>query len=354
MTVNNGSPGTLAGTPSITVNNGGTLALTNSDVLGYTTGKEALVINSGGQVLNNSTSGQRVTLQNTVTMTGGTLGGSSAGDGSGVYSFNTTAAVNATSDASGTAAVINAKFSLQAGPGTFNVTRGTATPAADLIINGAIVPFNGNASGVTKTGSGVLLLTAANTYTGATTVNAGSLFVSGGTAASYTGGVTASGTGTTFGGTGTVSGTVTVGSGSILAVGNQALATPTVGALTTGALTLSTGSTFNALLASSTSYSTLSASGMTALNGAFSISLTPGATFTNGSVLQLITSNVSGTFTNSSFVAGGYTFTADYTTNAGLFDVDVAPVPEPSTWIGGTAMVAIFGLAYRRRFARLG
>ena len=66
--------GELGGSPTVTVNSGGILNLTNQDTLGFTTGKEALVINSGGIVQNNAT-GKRDTLINTLTMTGGTLAG---------------------------------------------------------------------------------------------------------------------------------------------------------------------------------------------------------------------------------------------------------------------------------------
>ncbi|MES2439962.1 MAG: autotransporter-associated beta strand repeat-containing protein [Verrucomicrobiota bacterium] len=178
LTNGNNAGGALSGTPSITVNSGGTLVLMNQDTLGYTAGKEALVINSGGQVLNNSIGAQRNTLANTVTMTGGILGGTSTGDASGLYSFFAGAgnnAVSATSDASGTAALINAsKVALQGANQNFNVTRGVATPAADLIISSQIGQLGGN-YGLNKTGNGILSLTGANTYTGSTTITQGTL-----------------------------------------------------------------------------------------------------------------------------------------------------------------------------------
>ena len=70
----NGAAGELFGTPTITVNSGGKLALNAGDVLGITSGKEALVINSGGTVTNIYRA-SRVTIENVVTMTGGTLTG---------------------------------------------------------------------------------------------------------------------------------------------------------------------------------------------------------------------------------------------------------------------------------------
>ncbi|MEO5716799.1 MAG: autotransporter-associated beta strand repeat-containing protein, partial [Luteolibacter sp.] len=178
LTGGNNPGGALSGTPTITVNTGGTLVLMNQDTLGYTVGKPALVINSGGQVLNNAIGIQRDTLANTVIMTGGILGGTGAGDGAGLFSFLAGAgntAVYATSDANGTAALINAsKVSIQNASQNFYVTRGEAAPAADLIISSQIGQLGANV-GFTKVGNGILLITGANTYSNGTTVNEGTL-----------------------------------------------------------------------------------------------------------------------------------------------------------------------------------
>ncbi len=158
--------------PTITVNAGGFLTLNAPDALGFRNNQEALVINDG--TVSNIAANTRVTIQNTVTMTGGTLTGTSAGDGRGVYSFNTTNGFIATSDAGGNPAVVNAlSFALQGGNLTINVTRGPANPPADMIIASVIMPFNGSGNGIAVSGGGILLLTATNTYTGATTVNGG-------------------------------------------------------------------------------------------------------------------------------------------------------------------------------------
>ncbi len=83
LNTGNGGNGALA-SPTVTVNAGGFLALNAGDVIGYTGSREALVINDG--IVSNITAASRVTLWNTVTMTGGTLTGPSTGDGNGVYS----------------------------------------------------------------------------------------------------------------------------------------------------------------------------------------------------------------------------------------------------------------------------
>ena len=108
-------------------------------------------------------------------MTGGTLTGAGVGaTADGVYSFNSTSGLVATSDASGNPAVVSAaSIGLQNGDLTINVTRGPANPPADMIISSRITPFGGSGNGIAMTGNGILVLTATNTYTGATTVNGG-------------------------------------------------------------------------------------------------------------------------------------------------------------------------------------
>ena len=88
---------------------------------------------------------------------------------------------------------------------------------------------------VTKTGTGVFMLTGANTYTGATAVNGGVLAVDGAiaSAATVNSGGTLSGTGTTGG--------VTLAMGGVLSPGDYAAGASSVGHLSTGAITLAAG-----------------------------------------------------------------------------------------------------------------
>ncbi len=353
LTLNFGGPsyGNLRGT--ITVNAGGTLAIAKGDALGYsdpaTNGNDVTLITINGGTVNNLVNANQGYVAS-LNMTGGTF----SSTGGGAFNINPpeSNAPTITSNASATASLISAPVVIRGGNLPINVAAGAAgtTTGSDLRITGAI-----SGTALTKNGAGILALTAANTYTGTTTVTAGSLFVSN-TGSIGAGAVTVTGTGTAFGGAGTIGGAVTVGNGSILTAGNRTLATPTPGNLTTGTLTLATGSTFNAILASNTNFSTLTAAGTTALGGAaFSISLTPGATFMNSTILQLISSNVSGAFTNPTYMTGGYQFTADYTTDPGFFDVDVAAVPEPTTWACGIFMTGLAVAFHRRsRHARLG
>ena len=126
------------------------------------------------------------TFQNTVTMTGGTLSGPGAGDGNGVYSIdpqNGTDGFDATSDAAGKPAVINASsIGLQSADIPFNVTRGPANPPYDMVISSSIIEFGGDTHGIIQNGNGILVLTATgavpvsgSSYTGNVTVNGGTL-----------------------------------------------------------------------------------------------------------------------------------------------------------------------------------
>jgi fibronectin-binding autotransporter adhesin len=168
LNTGNGASGGLA-SPTVVVNNSGFLALNAPDVLGYTSGREALVI-AGGTV-SNIMPGGRVTLQNAVTMTGGLLTGSGSGDGFGVYSFDSTGGFIASSDAVGNPATVNAQsIALQNGNLNISVARGPADPASDLTIASAIIPFGASNYGIVQMGNGILTLSGSNTYSGGTLV----------------------------------------------------------------------------------------------------------------------------------------------------------------------------------------
>ena len=99
--------------------------------------------------------------------------------------------------------------------------------------------FSGVISGtgiVRQNGTGTLVLTAINTYSGNTNVNAGTLLVNG----SVGGGSVNVAFGATLGGTGTIGGPVTIQNGGVLSPG-----TLLPGTLTMGTLTLNSGSVLN-------------------------------------------------------------------------------------------------------------
>jgi autotransporter-associated beta strand protein len=127
---------------------------------------------------------------------------------------------------------------------------GTSTVGNQGIISGPV--------SLVMNGSGSLTLGNTNTYTGTTTVTAGSLFVNGATASSSAVSVASA---ATFGGSGTAAGTVSL-SGTV-APGS---APATVGALNTGAFTFNANSTYkfevsNAGAAAGTGYDEIISSG---------------------------------------------------------------------------------------------
>ncbi len=162
--------------------------------------------------------------------------------------------------------------------------------------NNATASFSGiiadNSAGtgtvaLTKTGTGVQTLAGANTYTGATTVNQGSLNVTGSTAA---GSAVSVASGATLTGTGAVAGAVTVASGGALTAGNGAS-----GSLGVGSLTFSGSATVN--IGALSNYATTAAinnSGTLTVNGA------PGAVTVNLSTTPV----ASGTYRLISLTSG--------------------------------------------------
>jgi|GEM_PF-1986578 len=126
---------------------------------------------------------------------------------------------------------MNRATTLKAGGGVIDVADGTT-----LTFSGAI----DGSGALAKTNTGTLLLTGANSYTGPTTVSAGTLYINGNQSAAT--GPTSVANGATLGGNGTLGGNTTIADGGILAPGG--LTTP--GTLTiNGNLGLSGGSILN-------------------------------------------------------------------------------------------------------------
>ncbi len=123
-----------------------------------------------------------------------------------------------------------------------------ASQAYSIDTNGQSVTFASDLSSsggtLTKLGTGTLVLTAANTYSGSTTVSGGTLQVGDGTSGSLAGtGSVGISSGATLSGSGSIAGAVTVNAGGFLApgVGNVATSNETLTLSHSGGLTVADG-----------------------------------------------------------------------------------------------------------------
>ncbi|MGA2498693.1 MAG: autotransporter-associated beta strand repeat-containing protein, partial [Tepidisphaeraceae bacterium] len=174
LNVGNSAAGAILGT--VTVDAGATLLMTQKDTFGYNgAGVNTLNINGGTvmqNVNNNNTLGGTSVFA--INMTGGTLTSASGGyyDFLGNVSVNTMASV-ATSTISSRINLRNTTAQLTT---TFTVADGPA--AVDLLVSGAITEEAAGRA-IVKAGPGLMALSGSNTYTGATTVSAGTLRIGG-------------------------------------------------------------------------------------------------------------------------------------------------------------------------------
>jgi autotransporter-associated beta strand protein len=179
----------ISGTGSVVQAGSGTLILSGANT--YSGGT---TLNAGQLNINNATAIGTGTL----TLNGGTLDNTSAG----AITLSNSNAQNWNADVSflGTNAL-----NMGTGAVAMNATRAVTVGSSNLTVGGVI---SGTGFGLTKAGSGTLILSGANTYTGATQVNGGTLTLSGGlnnSSVTVNGGVlnqtstgSISGTGTTF------------------------------------------------------------------------------------------------------------------------------------------------------------
>ncbi|MCB2215226.1 Ig-like domain-containing protein [Desulfofustis glycolicus] len=205
-----------------------------------------------------------------------------------------------------------------------NITLGDGTTLNFSNSTGAVTIASAlaGAGSLTKAGAGTLTLSASNTYSGTTNVNAGTLLVNG--TLSATSNITVA-SAATLGGIGSVSSNVTVNSGGTLSPGNSG-----AGALAlNGDLTMASGSTLAVEIngtSAGTQYDQVIVNGAVDVSGA-TLSVTHGYTPGSGDSYTIIvndaTDAVTGAFTGiaegASFAAGGNStqLTASYVGGTG-------------------------------------
>jgi autotransporter-associated beta strand protein len=159
---------------AVAVAAGATLRLNRTDGLGYFDANPSSLTIAGSMTI---AAGIHASIANFgLTLNGGTLTSEGAGDGLGNYILDGTV----TTLANASSAVISAD-SIKLRNGTtanqavvFNVADGAA--ATDLSVSSVLANGFGT-NGLTKTGNGVMVLTGSSSYSGATTVSAGTLIL---------------------------------------------------------------------------------------------------------------------------------------------------------------------------------
>lgn len=256
---------------------------------------------------------------------------------------------------------------------TINVSTGSMTIADTLGGDGGVVgSFSGNADGgINKIGTGTLVLSGANNYSGGTTINAGTLLVNNisgsGTGKPHSPGnsgtVTVNSSGT-LGGTGFIAGSVTVNSRGTVAPG----ASPGILTINNNIAFLS-GSFFSVELngtAAGTGYDQLVVNGTVNLGSSILV-LNVGYTANPGDSFFVLvndgTESITGTFTglpqDGTMLIGdqlfGISYQGDYNSGERTNGNDVVlfamAVPEPSTLTlcAVVGVVAAVGWYWRRR-----
>ncbi|MDR2981555.1 MAG: autotransporter-associated beta strand repeat-containing protein, partial [Puniceicoccales bacterium] len=330
-----GANGAIQGT--VNVETGATLRFLATDSAGYS-GRKITELNLNGGTLDiatTSSGGNQAFSTTLITMTGGKITG--IADRAVEFTDNVAVATNSSSQ---TSVIENITLKILTNT-TFAVAAGTTSNGVDLEISSRITPGYGSpAVGITKTGTGTMLLSGTNTYTGATIVNEGKLLINGNNS-SATGLVTVN-TGATLGGSGTIGGDIVIEAGGFLAPGNS------IGTLNAnGNVSLKSGATL-VIEINSSDGATLSSSDQLLLAAGKNIDFESGANlqlvFTDQAMDSILVSDIFGTLGDYSSLIN-----ATITGNGSAYQFNgshLTAIPEPSTYalfgaMGGLALVML-------------
>ena len=212
--------GNQSSSRTVTINNGGTVNFNTNNVLGNgavaVANLTSFTVNQGGTLAANN-----YNVLGAVTLNGGTLTRTGSGTPGSYQGFELKGPVTTGGSAQSTITSTGGYGHHLAGNIIFNV--GNAASGTDLLVSAGLrnaSPDVGGTGGLSKTGDGTMALNGSSTYTGTTTVSAGTLLVNGALGNTA---VTVGLNGTLGGGSataGTVAGNVTVDG--ILAPGSSA------------------------------------------------------------------------------------------------------------------------------------
>jgi autotransporter-associated beta strand protein len=301
-----------AGAAAITTNRGGYTYFADSS----TAGSATVTTNSGGNtIFADSTTAGSATL--TTSSGGSTYFADSSTAGSATVTTSGTGQFDISPLSSGglTAGSIAGDGRYLLGSKSLTVgSNNQSTTVSGSIEDGGVV--GGTGGSLVKTGTGTLVLSGVNSYTGSTTVNAGALGVNGSNSASV---LTIVNDGGTLGGTGTV-GTTQIHGGGTLSPGNS------IGTLTVnGNLAFGAGSTY-AVEASPGAVDRTNVSGTATLAGTLRASFARGTYSARTYTLLSATGGRTGTFGTFSTAGlpGGFQTNLSYTSTDVMLNLTAA------------------------------
>lgn len=325
------------GMSSINVNGSASVVLSSGSATAINIGASgaATMTQNGGTVTAASvvTIARDATSTATYNLNGGTLTVPSIKQGTGTGSFNFNGGTLKASAASTT--FVAGVTTNVLGGGAVIDSNGVAITVPTALVHGGAGAIDG---GLTKNGTGSLNLTNTNTYTGATFVNAGTLFVNG--SLSATTGVNVASGATLGGNAATIAGNSVIASGGFISPGNS------VGTISLANLDVQSGSTYIAELTGNGVNDLVNVSGNLTINGMIRIML--GYTAQAGDSFDLANfGSLTGTPTfdySNAALAPGLSWDSSSFASNGVLSV----IPEPSA-AALAGLAGALALSRRRR-----